>query len=99
MWLVDLAIYQLNHRVNSDYEYYEKNRNYARDIYDVMYDALCEPDMAQRIGFKKLFIDTMLRGDGKRYAKVAEEFENELHELDRFALQRTGKHFSRRCRP
>ena len=84
MWLIDLAIYQLNFTMDIDYEYYEKNRDYIPDIHDIIPEALSYPGMARRIGFKRLFIDKMLNGEGKLYPMVSEEYENELRELDRF---------------
>lgn len=67
-WLMDVAVFQID----------------SQDPNDFVYEALCNDELAKRIGFKKLFTDIVLRGDGTRYKDVSEAFEEELHELDRF---------------
>jgi hypothetical protein len=54
------------------------------EIHDTIFTALVDPDLAKRLGFKKLFTDIMLYGDKSRYSEMAEAFEDELRELDRF---------------
>jgi len=71
MWLINLAIFQMGY-----------NENYM--THDIVYEALFNPDMAKRIGFKKLFIEKMLSGDGKNYEKITEDFIAELDKLNRF---------------
>lgn len=68
MWLIDLSIAQLD----------------QKEIHDLVYAAITDPDLAKRIGFKKLFVERMLNGKGDWYDKVIELYESELHELDCF---------------
>ena len=65
MWILDLAVYQID----------------KKDAYDFVYPALNNPDLARRLGFKKLFVDCALVGDIlHRYNKVIKAFEYELQE-------------------
>lgn len=68
MWLMDLAINQMD----------------CDEIHGLVYNALINDDLAKRIGFKKLFIEHLLRDYDKYYAEIAEKFLDELGELDRF---------------
>lgn len=68
IWLLDLAIKQTD----------------RCEIHGIIYDALCNEDLAKRIGFKKLFLEHMLRGYDKYYAKITEAYLDELGELNRF---------------
>lgn len=68
MWLLELAIKQTD----------------RCEIHGIIYDALCNDDLAKRIGFKKLFLEYMLRGYDKYYAKITEDYLDELGELNRF---------------
>lgn len=68
MWLMDLAVWQID----------------QTDIHDLVFEALINPDLAKRLGFKKLFIDKMLGGDKSGYDEIVEEYLDELRELDRF---------------
>ena len=68
MWLMDVAVWQLS----------------DEDANDWIYEALCNEDLAKRIGFKKIFTDAVLGGLGNQYKEISEAFEEELHELDRF---------------
>lgn len=69
MWLLDLTIFQMNDN---------------RLIHDLVYDAMTNSDLAKRIGFKKLFVEQMLRGNGKDYDKITYEFGYDLGEINRF---------------
>lgn len=68
MWIMDLAVWQID----------------KGDVHDFVYQALCNEDMAKRLGFKKLFVKYLLYGNGRDYDQIAEEFLNELQELNRF---------------
>jgi hypothetical protein len=68
MWLMDVAAWQLT----------------DGDANDFVYEALINEDLAKRIGFKKIFVDTVLGGSSALYAKVAEEYEYNLQELNYF---------------
>lgn len=68
MWLMDVAVWQLS----------------DEDANDWIYQILCNDDLAKRIGFKRIFVDTVLGGMGNQYKEVSETFEDELHDLDRF---------------
>ena len=68
MWLMDLAVWQIN----------------QTQIHDLVYQALVNSDLAKRLGFKKLFIDKMLGGDRSEYDEITEEYIAELGELNRF---------------
>lgn len=75
MWLMDVAIWQLS----------------DEDANDWIYEILCNDDLAKRIGFKKLFVDTVLGGMSSQYNQATEAFEDELHELDRFDFYANSK--------
>lgn len=68
MWLMDLAVWQID----------------QAEIHDLVYEALINSDLAKRLGFKKLFIDKMLRGNKSGYNEIASEYLAELQELNRF---------------
>mgnify|MGYP000983705141 CR=1 FL=1 len=68
MWLMDLAVWQID----------------QTEIHDLVYEALINPALAKRMGFKKLFIDIMLSGDKSGYDEIAGEFLAELEMLNRF---------------
>jgi len=68
MWLMDVAAWQLT----------------DEDANDWIYQILCNDDLAKRLGFKKLFIDTVLAGMSNQYKAASEAFTEELQELDRF---------------
>lgn len=67
MWIMDIAVWQIS----------------GGDANEWMYQILCNEDLAKRIGWKKIFVDTALGGMKCYYDKVAEEFEYNLQELDR----------------
>lgn len=68
MWLMDIAAWQLS----------------DDDANGLIYEILCNDDLAKRIGFKKLFVDSVLSGQPGRYKEVSEAFAEELRELDYF---------------
>ena len=68
MWLLDLAVFQLD----------------EHEIHSIVFEAACNPDMAKRLGFKKLFVDIMLSGDGTLYDGTIGAFCEALRELDVF---------------
>lgn len=70
MWLLDLAIWQLD----------------ENEVHELVYAALCNDDLAKRLGFKNLFIEHMLRGDKRRYDEVAEVYLEDVQELNRFGF-------------
>lgn len=67
MWIMDIAAWQIS----------------GGDTNEWMYQILCNEDLAKRIGWKKIFVDTALGGMKCYYDKVAEEFEYNLQELER----------------
>ena len=79
MWLMDLAVLQVD----------------RTEIHDTVYESLNNSDLARRLGFKKLFIDNMLNGDKSEYTEIAEEYAAELGELDRFDNWEMIKAFNR----
>jgi hypothetical protein len=54
------------------------------EIHDVVADCLRDPDIAKRFGFKKIFVETQLRGDGSRYAEIRDDIYERVHDLDRY---------------
>ena len=64
MWLMDLAIMQID----------------QTEIHDLVYESLINSDLAKRIGFKKLFIERMLNDRVYLYDAVVELYEAELQE-------------------
>ncbi|MEG0941951.1 MAG: hypothetical protein RSE64_08650 [Oscillospiraceae bacterium] len=68
MWLMDVAEWQLT----------------DNDANDWIYQILCNEELAKRIGFKKIFVDTVLCGLPRNYEVVTERFAEELGELDFF---------------
>jgi len=79
MWLMDLAVLQID----------------RAEIHDTVYEALNNPDLAKRLGFKKLFIDNMLAGNKSEYGEIIEDYATELEELSRFDNWEMIKAFSR----
>ena len=79
MWLLDLAVLQID----------------KSEIHDTVYEALSNPDLAKKLGFKKLFVEKMLKGDKSGYAEIIEEYAAELGELDRFDNWEMIRAFSR----
>lgn len=79
MWFLDLAIWQLD----------------QTEIHDTIWEALHNPDLAKRLGFKKLFIEKMLRGDKSLYDQIIEEYAAELSDCNRFDNWEMIKAFSR----
>lgn len=75
LWLMDVAVWQLS----------------DEDANDWIYQILCNDDLAKRIGFKKIFIDTVLSGMSSQYKAAVEAFEEELQELDRFDFYANSK--------
>ncbi|GHV36238.1 hypothetical protein FACS1894187_10490 [Synergistales bacterium] len=69
MWRMDLAIWQMSEN---------------REIHDLVYDALSNSELAKALGFRKLFIEHMLRGDKSLYVNFSEAWRDELSELNRF---------------
>ena len=67
MWLMDVAVWQLS----------------DEDANEWMYQILCNDDLAKRIGFKKIFVETVLIGEANQYKRISDEFAEELQELDR----------------
>ncbi|PKM74779.1 MAG: hypothetical protein CVU92_04715 [Firmicutes bacterium HGW-Firmicutes-17] len=68
MWIMDLAVMRID----------------QTEIHDVVYSAMADCDLAKRIGFKKLFIDQMLRGDKTDYDEIVDDYLCEVQELNRF---------------
>ncbi|MCQ5130312.1 hypothetical protein NE562_11625 [Butyricicoccus faecihominis] len=68
MWLMDVAAWQMT----------------DDDANEWIYEALCNEELAKRIGFKKIFVDTACGGMKSLYDAVAKAFEAELQELNRF---------------
>ena len=68
MWQMDVAAWQMD----------------GGDANDWMYELLYNDDLAKRIGFKKIFIDTACGGMKSQYDAVKEAFYEELQGLDRF---------------
>jgi len=68
MWKLDLAVWQTNNV----------------EVHDMVYDALLNDDLSKRTGFKKLFIDEILRGDKSIFDEAIEELSAALGDLNRF---------------
>jgi len=68
MWFMNLAIMRID----------------QTEIHDVVYSAMVHDDLARRIGFKKLFIEHMLRGDKTDYDEIVDDYLCEVQELNRF---------------
>ena len=79
MWIMDLAVWQID----------------QAEIHDLVYESLVNPNLAKRVGFKKLFIDKMLAGDKSEYDEIAEQYTAELEELNRFDYWEMVKAFNR----
>ena len=69
LWLLDLAIWQMD----------------VGEVHSMVYEALTNEDMAKRTGFKKLFIEHMLRGISLLYTEATEAYLLEVQELNRFS--------------
>lgn len=65
MWLLDLAIWQID----------------DGEIHELIYQALNEPDLAKRLGFKKIFVEQILLGDKTNYEEITEAYCEEANEL------------------
>jgi hypothetical protein len=85
MWLADLAIMRLD-CLDENGAFFE--------IHDFVYEALMNNDLAKRVGFKKLFVDDMLNGQSKGYAEIAEQYADELGELNRFGFRENAGKWS-----
>ena len=81
MWLMDLAVFKLAY---GGIDIYGDTHKGIYQIHDIIYNALWNTEMAKRLGFKKLFIDDMLSGNGRHYDEVIETWFDELRDLDRF---------------
>lgn len=68
MWKIDIAIAQID----------------GIDSNDMIYEALINDDFSKRIGFKKIFVDTVLGGSSRLYDSIVEEFLESLGDLDAF---------------
>lgn len=75
MWLMDVAAWQLS----------------DDDANDWIYQILCNDDLAKRIGFRKIFVETVLGGMSNQYNAATVAFEEELQELDRFGFWENSK--------
>ena len=75
MWLMDVAVWQLD----------------DEDANDWIYEILCNDDLAKRIGFKKIFTDTVLSGMTNQYKDVTAAFAEGLQELDYFDFCENSK--------
>lgn len=75
MWLMNVAVFQ-----------YENE-----DANEWVYEILNNDDLAKRIGFKKIFIDTVLYGNSKQYHEATTAFEEELQNLDSFGIYENSK--------
>lgn len=79
MWIMDLAVFLID----------------EEEIHDFVYEALINPELAKRLDFKKLFIDTMLHGSKHLYDDIAEAYLLELQELNRFEYYEMIKAYKR----
>ena len=68
MYLLDLAVWQLD----------------DCEIHDLVYEAMYDPELSKRLGFKKLFIDIMMNGYAPDYDEIIDASLDEIQELDRF---------------
>ena len=93
MWLLDLAIWQIG----------DSDAAGGIGVHDIVYGCLTNSDMGKRLGFKKIFVDEALLGDGKQYTDVSEAYLDEISEFNRFdyypmrqtlnkVLQEHGRH-------
>lgn len=74
MWLMDVAAWQMD----------------GGDANDWMYQILCNDDLAKRIKFKKIFVDTVLSGMAGKFEDVSNAFADELCELDYYDFQQNS---------
>jgi hypothetical protein len=72
------------------------------EVHAAVYEVLRDATLAKRIGFKKIFVEQILRGDASRYDEIIEDFTERVGDLDRFdgydmniALHATLKEFGR----
>ena len=78
MWILDVAIYQA--AFNDD-----RQRNSAGlDTNDFLSEILSNSDFAKRVGFKKLFVEKILKGNARPYDKFIDDLYYEMHDLNRF---------------
>lgn len=68
-WLFDLVIFQLDD---------------DSEIHDIIYEALHNSDLAKRIGFKKIFVEKLLRGYDRYYDAISAAFAVETENMNRF---------------
>lgn len=83
MWLLDLAAYQID----------RASDNPHLEIYDFVYEALINDDLAKRIGFKQVFIEHLLYGYGSDYKEISTEYLDTIQDLNRFDFHRMGTAF------
>lgn len=69
MWLMDAAAWQLEDEM---------------DVNNVLPQIVFNEDFGKRIGFRKIFIDTVLGGFSSKYKAVIGAFEDALYNLDRY---------------
>lgn len=77
LWLIDLAIFQLE----------------GEEIHDVVYDSLINEDMAKRIGSKKIFVEFILKGNRQDYDLISQKFAEVLGELDWYGYRENRQAF------
>jgi len=87
MWLMELADSKLK---ASEHDYPRLD-----DLHDIVFEALNNDDLTKKIGFKPLFVKYMLFGETKLYKQFAEEFEEELRELDKFGYYENSQAWQR----
>jgi hypothetical protein len=83
MWPMEVALWQMSGVKEYSYISYP-------DVHDLVFEVLVNSDFAKRIGFKKLFVETMLGDyDPNRKSKVIiEDCAEEIRELNRFDFTR-----------
>jgi len=84
-WVMELAVWQIDNAENTA----------LYEVHDFVPMALNNPDLEKRIGFKKIFVDIMLRGYTKQYEEVKEAYYDELHELNRNDFHSNAEAFYR----
>jgi len=84
MWKLDMAIFQINHEMDGYYDYYVTDRRNISDIHDIVYEAICNSDLARRLTLKSLFVEHLLFGYDRKYAAIIEALQDELGEKSRF---------------
>lgn len=84
MWLMEVALWQTRRDDDGFYP----------EVHDLVFEVLHNVDFAKRTGFKKIFVETMLRGNDASYKEILEDFTDNVHELNQYDYNGISKAFA-----